>query len=41
MGQAHLFDGWEDADVEDKRRLIAQILELDSRRAVAFACPCM
>mmetsp|Transcript_41941 Transcript_41941/g.98286 ORF Transcript_41941/g.98286 Transcript_41941/m.98286 type:complete len:665 (-) Transcript_41941:313-2307(-) len=30
MGQAHLLDGWEHAGVEDKRRLIAQVLELDS-----------
>lgn len=31
MGQSHLFAGWESASPQDKRRLLAQVLQMDAR----------
>lgn len=31
MGQAHLLDGWATATVEDKRRLLAQVVAMDEK----------
>ena len=30
MGQGHLFEGWTDASVNDKRRLLAQLASMDA-----------
>ena len=31
MGQSHLFAGWESAAIDDKRRMLAQVTDMDAR----------